>query len=93
MKTGVSEYEGGGESELESIVVVRGGRVGNFRGFFLDHEPCLFFLFNKFSSLPNQSLASIYDLSLITALIVFFRWGYMLLGHAQERVATPRRVP
>ena len=32
--TDVSESERGEESELEGVVVARGGEVGNFRGFF-----------------------------------------------------------
>ena len=34
VETDVSESESGEVSELEGVVVVRGGKVGNFRGFF-----------------------------------------------------------
>ena len=34
VETDVGESESGEESELEGVVVVRGGEVGNFRGFF-----------------------------------------------------------
>ena len=72
VETDVSESKGCEESELENIVVVRGREVGNFRGFFLDHEPCPSPLFNKSNSLPKQPLASIYGLTTITALVDFF---------------------
>ena len=42
VETDVGESESGEESELEDVIVVRGGGRGFFEGCFLDHESCLF---------------------------------------------------
>ena len=82
VETDVSESESGEGSELEDFIIVRGGGRGFFEVCFLDHESC-FLWFNKSYYLPKQPLASVHCLSLITAPIDPFWWGYPLLGCAR----------
>ena len=76
-----------GSRSWEMLQLQGGGGKGFSRVFFLNHESYLVCLSKKFHSLPKQSLSSIYGLSLVTASVDFFWWGYMLPGRARESVA------